>query len=158
MRFAEMILIGAMLFQCGSTSVAFAKPIEQSEYGYVFSVKDTSVDLTSIGEKSAKVDYLSGNLFYSETLDAAYEFAGNNIECIAPDAPVELHEYPKPNDTYYPFQWQFEVGNMKEYYSKNITGKGVIVGIIDSGVFREHEEFTNTNILTGCKQEFPHPL
>ena len=56
-------------------------------------------------------------------------------------------------------QWNLDAMGMDYAWTKNITGAGVRVGVIDSGIFSAHEDFTGTTIVEGInycvKEESP---
>lgn len=56
---------------------------------------------------------------------------------------------PTPNDLLYNWQWYYEAVNADAYRENNIAGKGVKVGIIDSGINSEHIDFTGVDIQIG---------
>lgn len=62
-------------------------------------------------------------------------------------SPVEPE--PTPNDLLFNWQWYYEAVNAIVYRDNNITGKGVKVGIIDSGIRTDREDFEGVNIETG---------
>lgn len=54
-----------------------------------------------------------------------------------------------PNDTFYSDQWNLEAINANSAREAGITGKGVRVAVIDSGINASHEDFAGTTIATG---------
>lgn len=53
------------------------------------------------------------------------------------------------NDPLYPYQWSHEATNIDAYWDNGITGEGITVGVIDSGINREHTAFEGVDIETG---------
>lgn len=66
-------------------------------------------------------------------------------------SPVEptVEPEPTPNDLLYNWQWYYEAVNANTYRENNITGKSVKVGIIDSGIRTDREDFEGVDIETG---------
>ncbi|MDO4749481.1 MAG: S8 family serine peptidase [Eubacteriales bacterium] len=53
------------------------------------------------------------------------------------------------NDTYYSEQWNILSLGMEAVWERGLTGSGVTVAIVDSGLNVDHEEFEDVNILPG---------
>ncbi|MCC8160412.1 MAG: S8 family serine peptidase [Oscillospiraceae bacterium] len=53
------------------------------------------------------------------------------------------------NDPLYPYQRGHIAVNASAYYDNGITGEGVKVGIIDTGINRDHSAFNGVNVETG---------
>lgn len=66
----------------------------------------------------------------------------------ATEIPIET-TVPVVNDPLYQYQWSHEAVNVKAYWENGITGEGVKVGVIDTGINREHSAFNGVNIETG---------
>ncbi|MCQ2559489.1 MAG: S8 family serine peptidase, partial [Clostridia bacterium] len=56
-----------------------------------------------------------------------------------------------PNDQYYidGKQWNLSMVGFETAWQKGLSGKDIIIGVIDTGINANHEDFANTNILTG---------
>jgi subtilisin family serine protease len=66
---------------------------------------------------------------------------------VEPNYIVELLD--TPDDTALSSQWYLSAIGMDYVWDNSITGSGVRIGIIDSGVNAQHEDLQGANILTG---------
>lgn len=139
--------------------VAFATKVSlfdnvssDSEYGYIFTLKDASMSLFDT-DVNSNIDIISAenNLFHADNIDDIAAFTNErNISHIAEDGKVTLHEYPyTTDDLLFNEQWQFEACSINSYWKNDINGAGVKIAIIDTGIKASHEEFLNAQIDTG---------
>lgn len=54
-----------------------------------------------------------------------------------------------PNDPYFLNQWGMQSIGMQEAWDTGLTGKGVTVGIIDTGVHSDHPDLAGSNMISG---------
>ena len=131
--------------------------------GYLVKLKDEipqqSLFLLDGGDSS----WESG-LIVVDSLEEARDIPEELVEYIEPNYLVELfaeneaEDEPAdgdslsdnsvvPNDPYYAdYQWNLQTINAYEAYRQNLTGSGVKVGFVDSGINREHEDVKAANI------------
>lgn len=89
-------------------------------------------------------------VYAAETLADAFGFAGvENIACLARNSTVSLLE--TPNDPLYQSgaQWDRAILQADSAWEQGITGAGVRIGIVDSGIYRKHEDLQGASILQG---------
>ena len=54
-----------------------------------------------------------------------------------------------PNDPYFPNQWGMKTIGMPEAWDQGLTGKGVTIGVIDTGILSSHPDLQGTNVVSG---------
>lgn len=150
-------IIGLTMFAAVSAS-AFT-PTEDSLYngstysesGYVFMLNENSGDKTC--QENMGVSLLSeeSRIYHADTLYQIAEFADKSeIKYIAADESVTLTGYPSfADDVYYDYQWQIQACGINTYWEHGITGEGVRVAVVDTGINIEHEDLRNSTIDAG---------
>jgi len=120
----------------------------QASFGYIVSLKEAPVMLLS-DENSA--NYIDDTLYAVESIDEAYRIFGEeNIQGCFPDFEMELFEYPlTPNDTYFGYQWCHKSIEAEKSRAKGLTGKGVKIAVIDTGVDVNHPDFEGSVFKQG---------
>lgn len=134
--------------------------------GYLVKLKDEipqqSLFLLDGGDSS----WESG-LIVVDSLEEALDIPKELVEYIEPNYLVELFDENEagdepadgvslsddsdvPNDPYYAeYQWNLQTINAYEAYRQNLTGSGVKVGFVDSGINIEHED-VNAKHISGA--------
>jgi len=60
-----------------------------------------------------------------------------------------------PNDEFYPLQWGLQRIGMESAWEPNPSlGLGIIVAVVDTGIYDNHPDFAGTNILTNSDWDF----
>ena len=120
--------------------------------GYIIRLREDVAFLSSDSELPAGVEEVraSENLYKTsdETLLRELEEAGMLVYA-EPDYVVTLEDV--PDDPYWTngTQWSLSMLGMEEVWAQELTGSGVRVGVIDSGIYAHHEEFAGTAIVPG---------
>ena len=133
-----LLLSGAMPVSAASS----AAPSEDG--GYIVKLREGGGArlLSSAGDQVT-----NGVVAVASREDLDGLIASGSVEYWEPDYTVEF--FGAVNDTYYSRQWNLSDIGAENAWSAGITGRGVRVAVIDSGVFREHEDLRGTDILTG---------
>ena len=118
--------------------------------GYIVKVKNTEASLMCVDDE---LSYIGENLYRADDIDAIYDCVpSENIEVIFPDYICELFDTDYPittSDTYFSQQWYLDKIGAVSIREKGLSGKGVKIAIIDSGVNTSHYDFNQENILQG---------
>ena len=76
-----------------------------------------------------------------------------NVLYVEHDGIVKAHGI--PNDEYYPAQWGTKRIGMESVWSSNFTeGSGIIIAVLDQGLYYDHPDFWGTSILTEIDKDF----
>ena len=144
----KKFIINIIIFIC----IIFCNTVtaETISDGYIVKVKNTEVSLMSIDDE---LSYIGENLYRADDIDTIYEcVASENIEVIFPDYICELFDEDYPittSDIYFDQQWYLDKIGAVAIREKGLSGKGVKIAVIDSGVNTSHSDFNQTNILQG---------
>lgn len=116
--------------------------------GYIVSLREIPIMLMS-GKHNA--EYIDDTLYKVNTVSEAYAiFGAENIEACFPDCEMELFDYPQtPSDEYFNFQWCHNSIKAEKAREKGLTGRGVKIAVIDSGVDVNHPDFDGVNFEQG---------
>ncbi len=112
---------------------------------YLFGVREDA----PIPEEGSGISYLMDQVYMADLIEDIYaSFSQDEILYIEENATVEFFE--ESNDLYYSKQKQYlENVHADSLWERNVTGEGVTVAVIDSGLFSGHEDFDRTHILPG---------
>ena len=125
---------------------------KNSEYGYIFTLKNNSVNLNDASTND-NINIISepSKIYHADSIEDIKQITNSsNIGLIAEDIPIELFDYPEDaNDAVYSQEWSHTACSINEYWKNDIKGEGVTIGIIDTGINREHEDFEGVSIATG---------
>jgi len=123
--------------------IAFAEDYS----GYIFRIKeDTPVLFSADG-----ISCLDDNLYVAESEEDIYNFVSSeNIVTMFPDYTLELFDTDYPyttNDSSFSSQWA--LGKIESEYAreKGVFGKGIKIGIIDSGLNVNHADLNKELIV-----------
>ncbi len=117
--------------------------------GYIVKLRD---DIPVIQSFYADVDRIgSENLLVVDSLEQAQHIEEEYIEYIEPNYYVELFTTDTPtytpNDPYYlSHQWGLQNIGAMTAHERGLMGEGVTIGIIDSGINRNHEDLDANRI------------
>ena len=78
----------------------------------------------------------------------------DGVEDLYPVDPIEsgngtMELLETPNDPYFRNQWGMQAVGMETAWDQGLTGKGVTVGIIDTGVHATHPDLIGSNMVSG---------
>lgn len=134
-----------------NTNNAFADVSDSSKYGYIFTTKKDLTDKIQLMDADINIVSEENNIYYSKTIEEIEKLGEyKTITHIAEDMPIELFDdFDTPNDSLYSLQWYMEACNIPEILKHNVTGQGVKIGVIDTGIYAEHEDFADLNIKDG---------
>ncbi len=139
-------------------AIIISIPSLAKEDGYIFRLKKDSIVLFSENEN---VTCLGGDVYSADSLEDVYDFAPESmIESVIPNFSLELYgdDYPSvTSDTLYSKQWNMQAIYAHVAREKGLSGKGVKIGIIDSGVDTSHPDIDSSKVLTGynCIEDDP---
>ena len=76
------------------------------------------------------------------------------VEDLYPVEPIEsgngsMELLQTPNDPYFRNQWGMQTIGMETAWDQGLTGKGVTIGIIDTGVHASHPDLKGSNMVSG---------
>lgn len=119
------------------------------EQGYLIKLKQTAAVAVEHDD-----GYVLDQLQYAPqycrvaSLEEVEAYIGmENVESIEPRCSLELFDM--PNDTYYDAQWSYTALQTEYARLTGLDGEGIKIAVIDSGIYREHEEFAGVDIADG---------
>lgn len=135
--------------------VLSARAAETADYdGYIVKLAPEAGVLFSAED-------LPGGIFVIDSLDELQDVPEELVEYVEPNYLVELYTLEDPglsedagnagtgvpNDPYYEeYQWSLRDIHAEQLFARGLTGAGVTVGIVDSGVNRDHEDLNGSAI------------
>ena len=115
--------------------------------GYLFCLKEDTAVLYSLPDSIEPISPEAG-IYKADTLDTVYDFLPEAaLRYVEPDYIVTLFDN-APAEAY-PSRWALGLIGMQSAWDAGLDGSGVRVGILDSGVHREHEDLQDAELLTG---------
>ena len=124
-----------------------ARAAEPDHDGYLFRVEADAVLLAADAPGVEAVSPEHG-LYRAETRGEALAFAGpEGAAWIEPNYYVTLLD--GPDDPALGAQWSLEAVGLQAAWDRGLTGAGVRVGVVDSGLYAGHEELAGADILPG---------
>ncbi len=144
----EHMLLIAALTACSFVFTASAEDAAPEHDGFLFALKD-GVDASAVSvDESFELAVPGNNVYKVESLEdiSALVDAGA-VEYAEPNCTVELFD--SENGTEPETVWNIRMMSTEAAWKYGLDGSGVRVGIIDSGIFPEHEQLQQTNVLPG---------
>lgn len=133
-------LILSLLFLILFSASAYAED-------YIAVLKEAPTVQLSSDSSVERVPISDEIMFKADTLEEIENFTNEeNVIRVFPNCTFELFD--TPNDTYYSYQWNLDAVNSLYAYEKGLRGKGVKVGIIDSGFTYGHEDVDTDKIVS----------
>ncbi len=137
-----------LLILCLALCPMIVRATEAEEDGYLIKIEPETPMLLSV--EDGLIPIYEG-LFKTEDEAVADKYRNMEGVTVFPDYILELYDtYPTvTNDTEFSSQWYLETIGAVSARQKGVTGKGVTVAVIDSGIQRNHPDFAQINILPG---------
>lgn len=149
----KKIFINLILFIC--IICCYEVHAETKNNGYIVKMKDTAISLMCVSDE---ISHVVDNLYRTDDIASLYNFiAPEDIEAIFPDYEFELFdgEYPvTTSDSNFNEQWYLDTIGAVSIREKGLSGEGVKIAVIDSGVNALHPDFNQSNILQGYNCTF----
>ena len=166
-RFIAVILTAALALGFGGAGAPAeagvnpaGEPASDPEQGYIFKINETAAESgcleDALQEDAAEPVYAPEGLYATEDLTVIRELtASGEIEYWEPNATVTLFEEDGLSGVVGETSgstdgWVRKMLGYSYAREQGITGKGVRIGIIDSGLAEEYAAFTDAVIETGC--------
>jgi len=126
---------------------------EGVEYnGFIVKAKDNAqIDL----DKNCGIEQYEYELYKAPTIEAAEQnFNPDDIEYIEPNYRITyddttISDSKVINDPLYPQQWGIDATNAYAILNSDLSTRGVVVGVVDSGLSLGHEDLDYSLILEG---------
>lgn len=159
MKYSRFIIVSFIMIFILSTVVLATSAYD----GYIVCFKDKNstsraleyterqVSLFSLSEEQS-LQSINESLdiykTYDESLIAEFEQMGL-VKFSEPDYICELFDYDYAAEPRYSQQWAHEITGIQYAWDLGIYGNDVTVAVIDSGILKNHQDFTQTNMLDG---------
>lgn len=124
--------------------------------GYIVKLKPSAFSLMCVNDD---ISYIGENLYRADDIETIYEnIPEENIDVVFPDYEMELFDVDFPtvtSDANFAKQWYLDKIGAVLIREKGLSGEGVRIAIIDSGINSSHPDFNNVNILPGynCSED-----
>lgn len=116
--------------------------------GYLFRLREEGVMLYSSLPESIDPVLPEMGLYKADSVEEIQRFVPDEaVAYIEPDYLVTLFD--APNDTLYGEQWGLSMLGAEAAWGAGLDGSGVRIGIIDSGLYAEHEDLAGAKIVPG---------
>lgn len=135
---------------------AGAEEMETAQYsGYLFQMKEDAPITMSLMAEEADSGITAVmpeiGIYKADDMVALAQYIKLDwLEYVEPNYYVELYDS-YPNDPHYlnGDQWQLDALGMQYAWDRGLDGSGVVIGVIDSGYDRDHEDLQGPNIHNG---------
>lgn len=99
----------------------------------------------------AGISQVSDGLYHADTVMCIEQYVpANNVEYIEPNYLVYLDQSTiTVNDPLYESQWNLDMIDANALWKSGLSGKGAVIGIIDSGLAAGHEDINYANVAAG---------
>ncbi|MBQ3022047.1 MAG: S8 family serine peptidase [Clostridia bacterium] len=149
----KKIFVTLIFFIC--TIICISVNAENESNGYIVKVKEDSISLMCVTDE---ITHISDNLYRADNLNDLYSvIPADYIETIFPDYKFELFDLDYPDitsDIEFDSQWYLDKINADSIRKKGLSGEGVKIAVIDSGINFSHPDFNQSNILQGYNCTF----
>lgn len=148
MKKTALFLAALFLFSVLQPCMAQSSNNDNSENaGYIVRLKNNGKGVFLLSEsKKLRVISEKAGLVHADSLsDVA--LLGNSVDYYARDCKVTLLS--SPNDKYAAGQWSIASSDISYAWDSGFNGKGVRIGLIDSGVNEQHEDLKGASFANG---------
>lgn len=136
------------LFLLSPIPTALAAEAEAPHDGYLFRLSGENAVLYSALPEGIAPVLPDAGVYRAESLEDIQEsFPEEAVAYIEPDYLVTLFD--EPDDPLYCEQWGLSVMGAEAAWSAGLDGSGVRIGIVDSGLWAEHEDLVGAHIIPG---------
>jgi len=141
------VLPGAAAMPDMSIDVFSVTPGEGTSHdGYLVAVRYSAAPRALLF--GYEVEQVADQLYLVESVaDAQAIWSAQELYFIEPNYAIELHS--TPNDVLYPRQWEMHMVNAPALWAAGVTGRGVRIAVIDSGITPGHEDLDPRRIAPG---------
>ncbi len=124
----------------------------ETQSGIIFRIEESEATVFSLAEQNDFVA-LGDGLYLATDMNAVYEtFSPDEVLCTFPDCELELFDLDTSyvfNDTDYKEQWYMDAIDFAAVKDVGVTGKGVKIAVVDSGLKVDHPDLDQSKILEG---------
>lgn len=113
--------------------------------GFLIQVRTEDASLFSSLPNGIDAVAPGAGIYHTDTLEDTAFFPSEEILCIEPNYFVELFDTEETNDE----AWNLHLMGVDTAGRTGIDGSGVRIGVIDSGLYAEHEALAETRIIQG---------
>lgn len=150
-RVLTLILSVIICTGCALPVFAAEAPEQNGEEnGYIVRLKDDAcLPMSLMSDSEVDVDpiaYTEGFYTADSLADVQDWIDAGLVEYVVPDCELELLEDPLTTDTRVDEQWYLDMMEADTAWQAGLAGDGVKVAVIDSGVYRSHEDLNYDNI------------
>ncbi|MEG2679680.1 MAG: S8 family serine peptidase, partial [Oscillospiraceae bacterium] len=154
MKLRRILPLGLALLLCSTWASALPATLAAEEPqtgGYVFKLSEHAPLLLSSGDSEsgiASIPYTEGYFTVDTLAELQPWIDAGLVEYAVPDATLTLFDAPVPNDPALSQQWYADSLGISAAWNAGLDGSGVKVAVIDSGLYKEHEDLVGAT-LTG---------
>ncbi len=147
LKYERMLLIAALI-ACFFMFSASAEGSATEYDGFLFALKD-GVDASAVSvDEKFELAVPGNDVYKAESLEDISKLVdAGMIEYAEPNCTVELFD--SETGTEPETVWNIRMLGTETAWKYGLNGSGVRVGIIDSGIFPEHEQLQQTRIIPG---------
>lgn len=149
MSFMKSLRIALTAFLLLLWLPGFASGLESAESdGYLFCLQDT--DRVELFSEVSGIEPVAPEigLYKGDSLEKIHEFvSAEGIAYVEPNYTVTL--FNETNNSEYAKQWNLKMLGAEAAQKQGLDGTGVRIGILDSGLYTDHEDLQGAHIVSG---------
>lgn len=139
------LMIFAALLSTPSPALASEMPEEPAHDGYLIRLREDVAVLFSALPEGVEAVVPEVGLYLAEALEDAAYFPPESLEYVEPNYIAELFSEEEADA----MPWNLEMMGADVAQAAGLDGSGVRVGVVDSGLYAEHNALTGARILRG---------